>query len=159
MGLSGTAGSRAEIRTVEAFIQQAAASDMFEIQSSRLAMDRSQKQRLRDFAKEMAGDHARTTGELRDPMQRQASLRGVRMPGGLDQQRQRRLDQLKDASGAELDSLYAQQQVQAHLLAVDPFRNHAQAGDDAQFKQSASAALPVLQQHLQKAQALRNGGG
>lgn len=157
-GISGTAGSRAEVKNAEAFIQQAAASDMFELQSSRLAMERSQNQQLRDFAQEMAKDHAKTTSELRDLMQRQPALRGIRMPEGLDQQRQRWLDQLKNASGADFDALFSQQQMQAHLLAVDLFRNYSQAGDDPQLKQWASATLPTLQQHLQKVQALRSGG-
>jgi putative membrane protein len=48
--------------------------------------------------------------------------------------------------------------MQAHLLAVDLFRNYSQAGDDPQLKQWASATLPTLQRHLQKVQALRSGG-
>jgi hypothetical protein len=38
--------------------------------------------------------------------------------------------------------------MQAHLLAVDLFRNYAQADDDVQLKRWASATLPALRQHL-----------
>jgi putative membrane protein len=55
---------------------------------------------------------------------------------------------LRNASGAEFDALYSQQQMQAHLLAVDLFRNYAQADDDVQLKRWASATLPALRQHL-----------
>jgi putative membrane protein len=55
------------VKTAEAFIQRAAASDMFEMQASRLAMERSQNQQLRRFTQEMVNDHAKTTGEVPHP--------------------------------------------------------------------------------------------
>ena len=81
-------------------------------------------------------------------MPRPRARRHIRMPDGLDQQRQRWLDQLRNASDAEFDALYSQQQMQAHLPAVDLFRNYAQAGDDVQLKRWASATLPAPRQHL-----------
>jgi predicted outer membrane protein len=76
----------------------------------------------------------------------------------LDQQHQALLRQLEGAQGTAFDQLYIRQQVQAHMQAVDLFRNYAMSGDNAQLKQWASATLPTLQEHLRLAQQLPQGG-
>jgi putative membrane protein len=76
---------------------------------------------------------------------------------GLDQQHTALLQQLEQAQGAAFDRLYARQQVQAHMQAVDLFRNYGRAGDNAELKRWASATLPSLEEHLRLAQQLRTG--
>lgn len=64
-GTTATQGApRAEVVEAVEFVRMAAISDMFEIQSSQLAMQRSQNPQVRQFAQEMAQDHQRTTNEL-----------------------------------------------------------------------------------------------
>jgi putative membrane protein len=77
------------------------------------------------------------------------------VPTGLDQKHQALLTQLQQTQGAQFDQTYVQQQVQAHQMAVDMFRNYAQSGDDAKLKQFASQTLPILQQHLQMVEQLQ----
>ena len=152
-----TAGARAEVVNAAEFVRMAAMSDMFEIESSRLAGQRSQNAQVKEFAQHMMRDHQKTTTELQQ-MIRQASaapLSGMQMPQSLDQRHQAMVQQLQGAQGAQFDHLYAQQQVQAHQMAVDLFRNYGQSGDNAALKQWASQTLPTLQQHLQQAQQLQ----
>jgi putative membrane protein len=152
-----TAGARAEVVNAAEFVRMAAMSDMFEIESSRLAGQRSQNAQVKEFAQHMMRDHQKTTTELQQ-MIRQASaapLSGMQMPQSLDQRHQAMVQQLQGAQGAQFDRLYVQQQVQAHQMAVDMFRNYGQSGDNAALKQWASQTLPTLQQHLQQAQQLQ----
>jgi putative membrane protein len=151
------AGARAEVVSAAEFVRMAAMSDMFEIESSRLAGQRSQNAQVKEFAQHMMRDHQKTTTELQQ-MIRQASaapLSGLQMPQSLDQRHQAMVQQLQGAQGAQFDRLYVQQQVQAHQMAVDMFRNYGQSGDNAALKQWASQTLPTLQQHLQQAQQLQ----
>ncbi|MBV1796949.1 DUF4142 domain-containing protein [Siccirubricoccus sp. G192] len=156
-GGTPAAGTRAEVVNATEFVRMAAVSDMFEIESSRLAEQRSQNAQVKEFAQHMVRDHQKTTTELQQ-MIRQASaapLSGLQMPQSLDQRHQAMVQQLQGAQGAQFDRLYAQQQVQAHQMAVDMFRNYGQSGDNAALKQWASQTLPTLQQHLQQAQQLQ----
>jgi putative membrane protein len=155
-GMSST-GSRAESVTAAEFARMAAMSDMFEIESSRLAEQRSQNAQVKQFAQHMIRDHQKTTTELKGMLPQLQGVSASQMPTSLDQQHQALLQQLQQAQGAQLDRVYAQQQVQAHQQAVDLFGNYARAGDNAQLKQWASQTLPALQQHLQQAQQLLRG--
>jgi putative membrane protein len=151
------AGARAEVVNATEFARMAAMSDMYELESSRLAAQRSQNTQVKEFAQHMMRDHQKTTTELQQ-MIRQASaapLSGMQMPQSLDQRHQAMVQQLQGAQGAQFDRLYIQQQVQAHQMAVDMFRNYSQSGDNAALKQWASQTLPSLQQHLQQAQQLQ----
>ncbi len=149
--------TRAEVVNAPEFVRMAAMSDLFEIQSSQLAGQRSQNPQVKQFAQRMVTDHTKTTNEMKQLMQQAGSgpLQNMQMPSGLDQKHQALLTQLQQAQGPQFDQMYIQQQVQAHQMAVDMFRNYAQAGDHAQLKQFASQTLPALQQHLQMAQELQ----
>src|SRR3712207_474688 len=50
--------------TRDAFVPMAASSDLFEIQSSQLALSRSQSQPIRQFAQMMVTDHTRMSQQL-----------------------------------------------------------------------------------------------
>ena len=78
--ISGTAGSRAEVVTAAEFVRAAASSDLFETQAGRLALERSQNQRVRSFAQEMVQDHQKTTEALRALLAQHATLRGTAPP-------------------------------------------------------------------------------
>ena len=58
------------------------------------------------------------------------------------------------APGAAFDRLYAQQQVPAHQLALQINSGYAQGGDNPSVRQNATAAVPIIQQHLAEAQQL-----
>jgi putative membrane protein len=155
-GMSAT-GSRAEVLGAAEFARMAAMSDMFEMESSRLAEQRSQNSQVKQFAQHMIRDHQKTTTELKSMLPQLQGVSAAQMPSSLDQQHQALLQQLQGAQGAQFDRVYMQQQVQAHQQAVDMFSNYARSGDNAQLKQWASQTLPALQQHLQQAQQLMRG--
>lgn len=128
---------------------------MFEVEAAKLAQDRTRDERERRFAQKMLDTHGKATEELRGLLQNTSSLRGVQVPGQLDPQYQIWLSQLRAAQGDTFQSLYAQQQAEAHLIAIDLFRNYSQVGDDEALKRWAASRLPVLQQHFEKARALK----
>ncbi len=71
--------SRAEVVTAAEFARMAAISDMFEIQSAQLAMQRTQNQQVRQFAQEMIQDHQKSTNELQQLLRQ---MHGAATPPG-----------------------------------------------------------------------------
>jgi len=155
-GTSATA-SRAAGLTAPVFARTAAMSDMYEMEASRLAEQRSQNAQVKQFAQHMLRDHQKTTGELKGMLPMLQGVSAQQMPTALDQQHQALVQQLQGAQGAQFDRTFVQQQVQSHQTAVDLFRSYAQSGDNAQLKQWASQTLPSLEEHLRQAQQLQRG--
>ena len=152
-GLGSTA-TRGDALTAPAFVRAAAASDLYEMEASRLAEQRSQNTEVKRFAQHMLRDHGKTTGELKGMLPQLQGVSAQQMATSPDRQHQALLEQLQGAQGAEFDRVFAQQQLQSHQAAVDLFRAYAQSGDDARLKQWATQTLPSLEEHLREAQQL-----
>jgi putative membrane protein len=135
------------------FVQQVTLSDMFEIQSSQLAMDKVIDEPTKAFARQMVADHTKTSAELKGLIQNGAVKQPA--PAVLDSAHQKLLDKLKDLKGQELAKEYRDQQVSAHKDAVSLFERYAKGGDNAALKDWAAKTLPGLQHHLEMAQNLQ----
>lgn len=140
----------------DAYVGMAAASDMYEIQSSQLARSRAASPAVRDFAQMMIADHTNTTQQL------MAAARASGMPPmtpALLPMQAQMLSQLRSASGPGFDRLYLDQQVQAHQMALALHSNYAQNGDAPPLRQVAATATPIVQHHLDRVRQLAGGGG
>ncbi len=155
-GLGSTA-NRGDALAAPAFVRAVATSDLYEMEASRLAEQRSQNEQVKRFAQQMLRDHGKTTGELKGILPQLQGVSAQQMPTSLDQQHQALVQQLQGAQGAEFDRVFARQQLQSHQTAVELFRAYAQSGDDAQLKRWASQTLPSLEEHLRQAQQLQRG--
>jgi len=136
------------------YVMMAVASDLYEIQSSRLALQRSQRADVRQFAQMMIDHHSRTTQQLWAAAQASGIVRTHEWM--LPPPKQQMIAALQQRSGAGFDSLYLQQQVQAHGMALALHRSYAQSGDRAPLRQFAATAVPVVAQHLQRARTMTN---
>src|ERR1700748_101630 len=89
--------------TTADFVKEVAISDMFEIESSKLAEQKGNAQE-KTFAQQMITDHTKTSNELK----RLANDGKVKaeLPAALDSSHQSKLDKLKDASGDDFSSDY-----------------------------------------------------
>jgi putative membrane protein len=134
--------------TTPDFVKQAAISDMFEIESSKLAADQTGGA-AKIFANQMVQDHAKTSTELKGMAPTDAPI-----PTALDSSHQSKLDKLKGLKGADFTKQYNDMQVSAHKDAVSLFERYGKGGDNAKLKDWASKTLPALKHHLEMAQAL-----
>ena len=133
------------------FVKEVAISDMFEIESSKLAEQKGNAQE-KAFAQQMVTDHTKTSSELKGLVGNgkvQATL-----PAALDSSHQSKLDKLKAASGKDFSSDYDSYQAGAHEDAVSLFERYAKGGDNAELKDWAGKTLPALKHHLQMAKEL-----
>ncbi len=62
---------------------------------------------------------------------------------------------LLSAPAAEFDRTYLSQQVPAHRQALQVVTGYARSGDEAAIRAAAAAAVPVVADHLRRAEALQ----
>lgn len=133
------------------YASMAAASDLFEIESSKMAQNQAQSAEVKDFAAMLVKDHTKSTAELKQI----ASKENITLsPPTLMPDMQSKIDALKDAKGAQFDTLYLTQQVPAHEMALKLHQGYAQSGDKQALKDFASKTSTVVQEHLTKARAM-----
>lgn len=133
------------------FVTEAAVSDMFEIQSSELALQRGDEP-TKAFANQMITAHQKTTTELKGLLA-SANIQ-VTPPAALDSSHQEKLDDLKKLQGSEFNVQYHEDQVDAHEAAVSLFARYAEEGDNPALKAWAGKTLPELKHHLEMAEKL-----
>lgn len=134
------------------YMAMAASSDQFEIQSGQLALQMSQNAAVRNFANLLIADHTRTS----QIMMTSAQSAGLTPPPpALLPPQQAMLDQLRAAgSGTSFDVAFQQAQISAHQQALQLHQNYAASGDNPALRNVASQTMPVIQMHLNQAQAL-----
>jgi putative membrane protein len=135
------------------FVNKVAISDMFEIQSSQLALSKQADVDTKPFAEKMVTDHQKTSSELKSLID--SGTVKATLPTALDAQHQKMLDELKVKSGKDFDQSYDQIQVKAHQDAVALFEVYARGGDNPDLKSWAAQTLPHLKEHLSMAQKLK----
>jgi putative membrane protein len=133
------------------FVTQAAISDMFEIQSSQLALQQSDEP-TKAFAKQMITDHEMTAGEIKAMVQ--SGKVQAQIPAALDTTHQNKIDTMKGLKGEAFTKQYHSDQVTGHKNTVDLYKRYAAEGENSELKSFASKHLPHLEQHLTKAQEL-----
>jgi putative membrane protein len=134
------------------FVKTVAMSDMFEVESGKLAADQAGSAKVKSFGDKMVDDHSKTTDAIEEIIDDEDI--DVTLPDDLDQQHQAKIDQLKDLSGPAFDRAYIPMQVSAHEKAVDLFQDYADGGENAALKKWAAATLPALKGHLDEAKQL-----
>src|SRR6195256_5576404 len=138
--------------TTADFVKEVAISDMFEIDSSKLAQDKGNAAE-KTFASQMITDHTKTSTELKGLVS--SSKVKADLPAALDSSHQSKLDKLKGESGKDFSSDYDSMQVSAHKDAVSLFDRYAKSGENAELKEWAGKTLPTLKHHLEMAENLK----
>lgn len=136
-----TAGS-----TGPEYASAASASDSFEIQSSEIALQKAQGSAVKQFAQMIINDHRKSAADLKNAA-RQAQI-AVASPPQLDMEQQANLIELRQASGAEFDTIYLQQQMAAHQNALTLVQAYAQDGTVPSLKQHAANVIGSIKRHL-----------
>ncbi|WP_312366988.1 DUF4142 domain-containing protein [Ensifer sp.] len=135
----------------EDFVQEAAGSDMFEIESSRLAIERSDAA-TKAFAQQMVADHEKTTTELTGLISSGKVTSPV--PADMTSAQRDKLEKLKSLQGDDFTKQYHSDQEEAHEDAVDLFTRYSEGGDNVDLKAWTAATLPALKHHLEMAKGL-----
>ncbi len=133
------------------FVAEVAAGNMFEVQSSQIAVQKSDQADM-SFAQKMIADHQKAESDLQTLVSN--GTVSATIPSTLPASKQKMLDKLNTLNGDGFSRKFRMDQIAAHKDTISLFQRYAKNGDNAQLKSWASTMLPTLQDHLQMAQAL-----
>lgn len=150
-GTSGTAVS-ASTSVTQTYIQHAGMSDLFEVESSKLALERSGREDVKAFARMMVEDHGRSTEKIKAAVARDGLPAPA--PPMLDATHLGKLNRLRSASGEAFDQAYLDMQLSGHKDALALHRSYARSGSAASLRTAAGEIVPVVEQHLQRLTAM-----
>ena len=131
------------------FMNDAAEAGMAEVEIAKLAKDRTQNPRVKNFAEMMIKDHSDANNKL----QTIARDKSVTLPSTLGKH-QDHLEDLSKKNGAEFDKAYMKMMVNGHEDVVKEFEKCSQNGTDPDVKTFAAQTLPTVRMHLDSAKAI-----
>jgi putative membrane protein len=152
-GIAFVAPAEAQRGGAMTFVTKAGASDLYEIQSSQIAMRRAHDPRVRAMAAMLVRDHRRTTAEVAAAA-RAAGLRP--RPPRLDARQRAMINQLNRTAARNFDRVYLSQQIPAHQEALGMIRSYARTGGVASLRRAAAGAVPIVEHHLMEARRLEH---
>jgi putative membrane protein len=136
----------ADTPKADVFAAEAAGANMFEIESSRLALTKTKSEAVRNFANKMIADHTAAAGKFKKAI---ADAKMKAPAEGLDAKHKAIYDDLRKKDGEAFDKAYIQAQHKGHMEAVELFQSYAGGGDNPRLKQFAQEMLPTLRAHLE----------
>lgn len=144
MAADGNMGAAANASADMTYVENAAASDMFEIETSRLALDKAALPSAKTYAQMMIDEHTKSSTELKAA----ASQAGIPVPTALPADKQAKVDALRGLSGAEFDRQYLADQRSGHQETLAKVNSYLAAAPAGPLKDHAAKLTGVVQKHL-----------
>lgn len=136
------------------FVAKAVASDIFEIDSSRVALEKSPSADVKKFAQEMIDAHSKSGADLKAALT--TSGLAITPSTILPQDKADAVNKLRGTEAKDFDKAYLDAQVDGHQATLDLMQRYANDGDNAALKAFAAANAPVVQAHYDHAKTLRD---
>lgn len=134
------------------FVNAAASSDMFEIESSKMAIDKAKSADVKAFANMLVADHEKSTAGLKTATG--AAKPPMTPAPALNAEQSANIAALKAAAPDAFDQTYISQQIPGHEKALAMLQAYAANGDIPTVKDWAGKTAPVVSQHLARAKEL-----
>ena len=149
---AGAATSGAKLSASdEKAVKDMAMADMAEVETGKLAVNKSQNAEVKAFAQQMIDDH----GQALSKVQALAQARGVTLPTELDAKHKAMSAKLEKLSGDAFDKAYmAGAGVKDHKDTKAKLASDAKKIKDPDVKALADQHMPVVEQHLKSAQQM-----
>lgn len=144
---STTGGSRQVLQADRDWVLESASGGLFEVESSKLALQKGVDESEREFAQMMIDDHSKANNELKAI----ASRKGLSTPPALNPKHQQLMDELRGLNARPFQDRYHQIQVTEHEEAIRHFERGANTLKDQDLRSFAERTLPTLRKHLNHA--------
>lgn len=132
------------------FAQLVAAGGMAEVSFGKLA-GKSDNADVKKFGDQMVRDHSKANDQLKQL----ADKSKIPLPQDLDEEHQRKSNELQKLKGDEFDLAYIDGQIVDHQKTIQLLEWEIDSGEDAALQHFASDSLPLIFQHLQMAQDIK----
>ena len=131
------------------FVDEASAKGIAEVESARLALEKSTSTDIQAFARKIITDHTAANAELAAI----ANRKNLDVSDEAELTNKAKKFVLKQRDGESFDEAYANNQVEAHKTSIELFQRAA-ASNDADLAAFAKKTLPTLEHHLKQAKEL-----
>jgi putative membrane protein len=138
------------------FVDDAAAGGIAEVETSKLALEKSSSADIKAFANMMITDHIKANEELTTL----ANKHDIKVPDDTTLMKQAK-EKILDLRDESFDAAYANNQVKAHEETIERFKKEANTVTDdkvkggTELKAFAQKMLPALEKHLEMAKKLQ----
>lgn len=144
---ASTAGSHSSA----AFVANASMGDLYEVEAGRIAAQRASSESVRAFGEMMVEHHTTAMHQMQSALMSSEVARDLpdlQPAAELDNRRRGMLKHLLEASAADFDKTYLDQQRLAHQETVTLHKGYAENGDNPQLRSLAMGGLPMVERHL-----------
>ncbi len=138
--------------TGQEFVDTAAKSDAFEIAAAKLAATNASSADVKSFAKKMIAAHTESTAKIKAAAGKASPA--IKPDATLTDDQNGKLADLRKLKGEDFDTAYISGQVSAHKDALSLMKTYADKGEVKSLKTTASEIAPIVQTHLDMAEAL-----
>jgi putative membrane protein len=142
-GMAAKGGSQVSAADKK-FVATLASAGLSEVAAAQTAQQKSQDQKVKDFAQTMITDHTANNKQLAELAQQ----KGLTVPTEPDAKDQKQLDKLDKLDGKKFDRAYMKDQVKDHEKVLKLLQTEASDGADPDIKAFAQQTIPVIQKHL-----------
>lgn len=148
---SGSAWAEGLAKADQKMLTDLAMANMAEIETARLALQKTQSDRVKSFAQQMVDEHSKGLEEVR----KVASAHSLTLPTELDAKHKALASKLEKLSGDKFDRSYMEQAgVQSHQEAQQLVAKTESSARDDELKSLATRLKPTIHQHLNNAEQL-----
>lgn len=133
------------------FAMKAATGGMMEVELGKVASSNASSPRVKQFGEMMVNDHSKANDELKAT----AQSKNITLPDMPDNDKQKKIDDLRQKTGKDFDKDYIDMMVKDHRDDISEFEKEAEKGNDADLKSWASNKLPTLREHLRMAEEIQ----
>ncbi|MEZ2126269.1 MULTISPECIES: DUF4142 domain-containing protein [unclassified Sinorhizobium] len=132
------------------FAKLAAAGGLAEVELGKMAGGKAKADAVKQFADMMVRDHTDANTKLKDL----ADAAKIPLPSELDPDHQLVRDRLNKLNDEAFDAAYIKAQIVDHQKAAQLLAWELSFGEDAEMQRLAAAILPVVLDHLRRAQEI-----
>lgn len=134
------------------FVAEVTSANMLHVQLGELALEKAVSPEVKEMAQDMSNGHNRVMEDL----QHIAVEREFVVPNQLGKAHQKVYDDVSAETGIGFDLAYIKRTREEHRSLLKRYEDMAENAKVMEVKQFASKQLPLLRQHLQKAEALED---
>lgn len=131
------------------FVEEVSAKGIAEVESAKMAQQKSTSADIKAFAQKMVADHSAVNAELAGI----ASRKNLEVSDEAELANKAKKFMLEQRDGESFDEAYTKNQVSAHEDTIELFQR-ASISDDVEIAAFANKTLPTLKQHLVTAKEL-----
>jgi putative membrane protein len=131
---------------IQDFLQNAFVGSKFQMETSKMALNKSTNSSVREFALNIIHEHMRARQTLHKILEQEGI--SILVPLSIDTTHQKIEDRLSKDRADNFDQDYIAAQLDAHDDAISLFRKYSINGNDQNLKDFAMQELPVLNKYL-----------